>query len=64
VITHSYKYLSGAEGLKRIDDSMKSKLRLKTTDETAILLLKQIYYATRESHSGQFWNFDGTKIEW
>jgi hypothetical protein len=57
-------FILGAEALERIDDSVKSHFRIKTTDETAALLLEQTDKATRESHGGQFWNFDGTKIDW
>jgi hypothetical protein len=54
----------GAPVLERMDYSIKSNFRIKTTDEIALLLFEQIDKALRESHGGQFWNFDGTKIEW
>jgi hypothetical protein len=34
------------------------------SDESADAILKVVGKATRESHSGKFWNYDGSMAAW
>jgi hypothetical protein len=57
-------FLIGKVAIAGGGEFMSSAFESKPADYTASMILEQIDKATRSEYGGEFWNWDGTKIEW